>query len=167
MRLACSIAVPLILAIILTSTAPFLVSAQTNQPTSFALPQGSRRLCRFWWGSFSLSGGELVDLQWSTRNQVPFGVDLYVAPKLEPGYSWYCDTGPDSLYYDSGTFGSLYWVAPFSHMYTLVVVNDSPYAVSGALTLTAGNTTITFSQTGYGVAIQEPVCPISQINCMP
>jgi len=153
-----------LLRMVLASGLPFLVSAQTNQSTSFELPQSQPGACAYWWASFSLTAGEKVNVEWSTRSQVPVAVDLYIATSSGAGAVWYCDVGPESLFSNLGAFGSMHWVAPSAGMYTLLVVNDGLFAVSDAVTSTTSNVTILHSSTGYGAARQPPFCPINPIR---
>ena len=105
-----------------------------------------------------------MNVEWGTRSQVPVAVDLYIATPSGAGAAWYCDVGPESLFYDSGAFGSMHWVAPTTGKYTLLVVNDGLFAVSGTVTSTTSNVTIPLSSTGYGAARQPPFCPINPIR---
>jgi len=164
MQLCYHLSVVALLLVILASSLPFLVSAQTNQPTYFVLPQNQAQTCAYWWGTLNLAGGEGVNVQWSTHSQIPVAVGLYITTLSAARARWYCDIGPESLFYDSGAFGSMPWVAPTSGTYALLVVNDGPFTVSGAVASTNGNVTILFSLTGYGAARQEPFCPVNPIH---
>lgn len=156
----CAVAVALILAT-LAINSPFQVSAQSNTSNTFTIQgwQNSPYLCWYWWASFNLIGGEEAGVQWSTSSQIPTAVDLYIATPSAAGRRWFCDPGPEALYYDFGAFGSMHWVAPSTGTYALLVVNDAPYTVSGTISLVANNTTIPFSATGYGSA-RQPICPL-------
>jgi hypothetical protein len=136
-------------------------NAQANTSDSFTLRgwQDSPYFCRYWWANFNLVNGEAVQLQWSTSSIIPTAVDLYLATPMQAGGKWFCDEGPQALYHYSAAFGSLVWDALFTGTYTLVVVNDSPYSVSGTLSVVAGNATVSFSATGYGIARQQ-ICPL-------
>jgi hypothetical protein len=137
-------------------------SAQSNASSTFTIQgwQNSLLLCWYWWASFNLTGGEEVSVQWSTSSQIPTAVHLYFATPSATSGRWFCDVGPEALYYDFGAFGSMHWVAPNTGTYALLVVNDDQYPVSATLSLTANNATIPLSATGYGSARRPPICPL-------
>ncbi len=154
-------AVALVLAM-LTCNILLPVSAESNAVNTFVIQgwQDTPYVCWYWWAGFSLAGGKEIRVQWNTSSQIPIAVDLYIATPPAVGGRWFCDLGPEALYYDSGAFGSMQWVAPATATYALLVVNDASYTVSGTLSLVEGNATIHFSATGYGRAWQPSVCGI-------
>jgi hypothetical protein len=156
-------AVVLILAVLASN---IQVSTQSNGSNTFTIQgwQNTPYLCWFRWGSFNLTGGEEVSVQWDTSSQIPIAVDVYIATLSAVSGRWFCDIGPETLYYNSGAFGSIHWVAPATSAYALLVVDNGMYTVSGTLSLVAANASIPFSATGYGSARQEPICPISPIH---
>jgi hypothetical protein len=158
-----AVAVALILAT-LAINGLFQVSAQSNASNTYTIRgwQNSPYVCWYWWASFNLIGGREVGVQWGTSSQLPTAVDLYIATPAAAGGRWFCDAGPEALYYGFGAFGSMHWVAPATGTYALLVVNDGPYTVSGTLSLVASNGTIPFSATGYGSA-RQPICPLFPI----
>jgi hypothetical protein len=151
---ACSVAL-----ILLASQAFLEVSAQSDAGNNFSVPgwQNNPYGCSYWWANFNLNAGQEVSVQWTTSGWYP--IDLYIATPLAASGRWFCGTGPEALFYDSGALGSTNWVAPATGTYAFVVVNDGLNAASGTLSLSAGNTTITASATGYGNARQLH-CPI-------
>jgi hypothetical protein len=145
--------------ILLAGNVLFQVSAQSNAVNTFTIQgwQNSPYVCWYWWAGFILTGGEEVRVQWSTSSQIPIAVDLYITTPSAAGGRWFCDAGPATLNYYSGAFGSIHWVAPATGTYTLLVVNDDCYTVSGTLSLVAANATVPFSATGNGTARQGHV----------
>jgi len=151
--------------ILLAGNVLFQVSAQSNAVNTFTIQgwQNSPYACWYWWAGFNLNGGEEVRVQWSTSSQIPIAVDLYITTPSAASGRWFCDVGPEALYYYSGAFGSTHWVAPAAGTYALLVVNDGAYTVSGTLSLVAANATVPFSATGYGTARQGNM--ICLLNC--
>jgi hypothetical protein len=149
----------LILAILASNTM-LQVQAQGNAMSSFSIQgwQNNPYVCWYWWADFQMGAGQEIRVQWSTSSQVPIAVDIYMVIPTAHAGRWFCDSGPEALY-ASGAFGSTHWVTPTTGTYTLLVVNDRMYTVSGTLTLSAGSITIPLTSTGYGSARQEPICP--------
>jgi hypothetical protein len=143
--------------VVLGSNIQFQVSAQSGTSNTFALQgwQDSPYTCWYWWADFSLSGGEEGRVQWSTSSQIPTAVDLYVVTPEMARVKWFCGTGPETLYYVSSAFGSKTWAAPSTGSYVIILVNNNRNTLSGTLSIFAGNATIPFSATGYGIAWQD------------
>lgn len=152
-------AAALILAILASNTM-LQVGAQGNAVNSFSIQglQNHPFECGYWWADFRPIAGQTVRVQWTTSSHVPVAVDIYIVIPTAAAERWFCDSGPEALFYASGAFGSTHWVTPTTGTYTLLVVNDRLYTVSGTLTLIAGNVTIPLTSTGYGTAEQEPIC---------
>jgi hypothetical protein len=137
------------------------ISAQSNPSNTFTIPgwQNSPYVCWYWWASFNLNGGEKVDIQWSTSSQIPTAVDIYITTLSAASGRWYCDAGPQALYYGESAFGSMHSVAPATGTYALLVVDDAPNTVSGTISLVVSNATVPLTATGYRSA-RQPICPL-------
>jgi hypothetical protein len=89
---------------------------------------------------------------------IPTSIDLYIVNPSSIGQVWFCDTGPVWLYSNSGAFESSTWIAPSAGEYVVLLVNNNYGSVSGTLSITAINATVTATSIGYATARQPPLC---------
>jgi len=150
------IACLLVLAIV-GSLASSPVSGQTNPAYSFSLPGTSYVSCSYWGVTFNATQGEQFSVKVSETG-IPTSIDLYIATSPSIGQVWFCDTGPVSLYYNSGAFETSNWVAPSVGEYVVLLVNYNYGSVSGTLSIVAVNATVTATPIGYAMARLPPPC---------
>jgi len=141
------------------ATSPFVAA----QPVSnaFALPGASYYSCWFWGLEFNASGNQAFEIRWNSTGPTPTALDIYVTPTAPINPIWYCDSGPEGAFYDSGAYGSVAWTAPATSEYLLLVANAHFNPVTGTLSISAGNATIRAVVVGYSMAWWEPYCPPS------
>jgi len=151
--LACS----LILAVV-GSFASYPVSGQTNPTYSFSFSGTSYVSCSYWGVTFNATQGEQFMVKVSETGSIPISLDLYIANPSSIGEVWFCDTGPVSLYSNSGAFETSNWTAPSAGEYVVLLVHNNYGSVSGTLAIMAVNATVTTTSVGYAMARQPPPC---------
>ena len=158
MRLTNSITAFLLILAVVGSFASTPVSAQTYPTYSFSLSGTSMMSCWYWGVMFNAAQGQRFSVKWSESHVTPTSLDVYIAPASAIHEVWFCDTGPVGPYYNSGAFGSANWAAPSGGEYVVLIVNNNYGSVSGTLSITAANATVTANLIGYATARQEPIC---------
>lgn len=130
------------------STLP--VSAQTPSAFQFTLPSGSLTACWYYGVSFGVTQGQQVTVNWSenTSESGPVSLDFYIVPEMSLGQLWLCQQGPVNVYYDDGAIGTASWTAPITGGYAVLLVNYSYYSVSGVISITPTNATLSASPVG-------------------
>jgi hypothetical protein len=127
-------------------------SAQTPSAFSFTLQGSSLALCWFYGVSFSATQGQQLTVQWSenTTGVGPVSLDFYIVRLASTNQRWFCDSGPGYLYWNDGAFGTANWAAPSTGGYAVLLVNYSYHSVSGIISVTAANVTLSATPIGPG-----------------
>jgi hypothetical protein len=145
------IACGLILAFLAAATtAPVPAFAQTPSSFSFSFPGSSLVTCWFYGLGFDATQGQQVTVKWS-ENPLPGGpisLDFYIVPLASLHQIWLCEDGPVYLYWNDGAFGTVNWSAPSASGYAVLLVNYSYYPVSGRISVTGINFTLSASPIG-------------------
>lgn len=136
------------------------VSAQTPSTFSFTLQESSPGACWFYGVGFSAMEGQQLTVQWGENLSAvgPVSMDFYIAPLSAVQAFWRCDTGPAYIYWNEGAFGTANWTASSTGEYAVLLVNYSSYSLSGTVSVTAVNATISASPIGPGTVIRQE-CP--------
>jgi len=139
-----------------------ITSASATSPTystyySFSLSGTSSVSCWYWEVMFIATQGERFSVKVSETG-IPTSLDMYIVATSGIREVWSCDAGPIWLYYNSGAFESSNWNAPFPGEYVVLLVNNNYAPVSGTLSITAVNATVTATPIGYAMARQPPPC---------
>jgi hypothetical protein len=140
-------------------------SSQARPSFSFKLPSGSLVTCWFYGVSFSAPQGQQVTVQWSENpgNVGPVSLDFYIVPLASIHKIWFCDEGPAYLYWNDGAEGIVNWSVPSEGSYAVLIVNYSYQSVSGSISLTAANSTLSTSTLGAEIVrrsiCSSPGCP--------
>ena len=134
------------------------VSGQTTPVYSFSLNGTSYVVCWFWAVMFNATRGERFSVRWNETGGIPTSLDLYIVNPSSISEVWFCDTGPVSLYSNSGAFETSNWVAPSAGEYVVLLVNYNYGSVSGTLSIGAVNATVTATPIGYAMARLPPPC---------
>ena len=158
MRLRTSITAFLLVLTVMSTFASIPGSAQTNPVYSFSLEGVSIVSCWYWGVRFDAASGQRFNIRWSETVGTTTSLDLYIAPVSSIHEIWFCDTGPVGPYSNSGAFGSVNWAAPSGGEYVVVLVNNYYGSVSGTLSVSSANATVTTAAIGYSTARQEPIC---------
>jgi len=162
MRLKNSIIASLLILAVVGSFASPTVLAQTYPTYSFSLSGRSLVSCWYWGVMFNAAQGQRFSVMWSEAGGTPIALDLYIVASSSVGEFWWCDTGPVELYHNSGAFGSANWAAPSAGEYAVLLVNNNPIynygSVSGTLSISAVNATVTTTPIGYAMAPEPPLC---------
>jgi len=135
------------------------VYGQGSVTFSFSLNQSSWGSCWYWDVMFNAEPGQLFIVNWNGTALTPTSLDLYIVAQKSTQETWFCDTGPVALYSHSAMFGSVRWAAPAAGDYVIFLVNNnfnSGNSISGALSMTAINGTLTPTPIGYATAAQPP-----------
>jgi len=134
-------------------------SAQASSAFSFTLQGSSAVACWYYGISFSATQGQQVTVQWSENQSGvgPVSMDFYIAPLASIHQVWSCDDEPVNLYWNDGAFGNANWSPPSTGAYAALVVNYSQYQVSGAISITTPNGTLSPTAIGPSTARRE-VC---------
>jgi hypothetical protein len=159
MRLKSTVFGFVLLFLALGATNSLPASAQTPSTFSFTLQGSSISTCWYYGVSFRATQGQLLTLKWSEN---PSGVgsvslDFYVVPLVSIQRIWLCDEGPVSLYWNDGAYGTANWAAPSTGGYAILLVNYSYHSVSGMISITAVNTTLSVTPMGSG-AVRRQIC---------
>lgn len=146
-----------LLSVTLASALPFAY----GQPASefpFNLPSGTASNCWFFGVTFQATQGQAITIQW-TQNLTsagPISMNVYILPASSFRLHWYCDDGPEYVYWADGAYGIANWRVPWTDVYAAILVNYGYYAVSGTLSLTTPNATI--SATPLGLSTVKRTC---------
>ena len=157
MRLTNSTIACLLVLAVVGSFASSPVSGQPYPTYSFSLSGTSYVSCSYWGVMFNATQGEQFVVKVSETG-IPTSLDLYIVNPSSIGVVWFCDTGPVWLYSNSGAFGTSNWVAPSAGEYVVLLVNYNYGSVSGTLSVTAVNATVTATSIGYATARLPPLC---------
>lgn len=145
----------LMLLIITVGAATWLpASAQSSSAFPFTL-QGSYLVgCWFYGVRFNAAEGQQVTVQWNQNptDVGPVSVNFYIAPLAAVQQIWLCDDGPVYLYWNDGALGTANWAVPSTGAYAALIVNYSQYPVSGTISITNVNGTLTVAPIGPSVA---------------
>jgi len=158
MRLTKSMIACLLVLTVVGSFVSSPVSGQTYPAYSFSLPGTSYVSCSYWGVTFNATQGEQFMVKVSETGSIPTSLDLYIANPSSIGEVWFCDTGPVSLYSNSGAFETSHWIAPSAGEYVVLLVNYNYGSVSGTLSIAAVNATVTATPIGYAMARLPPPC---------
>jgi len=145
---------PLTLGIVLLSLTvcaalPFAYG-QAASVFPFNLPSSSLVSCWFFGVTFQATQGQAITVQWSENlsSTGPISMDFYIVPASSFRSHWFCEEGPAYLYWNDGAYGIANWVAPATYGYAAILLNYGSYAVSGTLSITTPNATISASPLG-------------------
>jgi len=141
--------------------------AQPPSAFSFTLQGSSMSACWIYRISFSATQGQQFTVRWD-QNQTgvgPVSLNLYIARSAEVDKIWLCDDGPVSLYWRDGAYGTVNWAAPSTGGYAIVLVNYSYNSISGAISLTTINATLSATAMGPTTVRRKPPVCFSQVNC--
>jgi len=139
----------LLLAITVVAALPFTYG-QGPSTFPFNLPSSSVVDCWFFALTFQATQGRAVTFQWSENlsSAGPISMDFYIVPASSFRSHWYCDQGPAYVYFNNGAYGVAHWVAPSTDGYAAILVNYGYYAVSGAISITTPNATVSANPLG-------------------
>jgi len=158
MRLTNSLLTYLLILAVVSSITSSLVSGQGYSTYSFSLNGASHVSCWYWGVTFNATQGQSFSVQWSETGGGLTSLDLYIVAPSAISEIWSCDTGPLWLYSNSGAFESAKWAAPSAGEYIVLLANNNYNPVSGTLSITAVNATVTATPIGYATARQPPPC---------
>ncbi len=144
---------------VLLNTISFQASAQNSGSNTFTIRGNSITSCWYFAVEFNATGRELFHVRWTTTSRIPTALDLYIASPSAIRRIWYCDSGPEGPYSNSGAFGSVNWIAPATGEYVALLVNNNHNSVSGALSIVTPNARVAVVAIGYAAARQQPICP--------
>jgi len=124
--------------------------ARTQSAFPFTLQGSSPVVCWFSGVVFDGTQGQQFSLQWNETPSVrgPVSVDFYIAPLPAIQQVWYCDNGPVYLYFNDGAYGAANWFAPLTGAYAVLVLNFMAYPVSGSISVTTANATLSATPIG-------------------
>jgi CubicO group peptidase (beta-lactamase class C family) len=127
-------------------------TAQASSVLPFTLQESTPALCWFFGAGFNATSGQQFTVEW-TQNpsavNAPVSVNFYIAPLPEVYVNWLCDVGPPAyLYWNDGAYGTANWSAPSTGLYAALVVNYSQYPVSGTISVTTVNATVSVTPIG-------------------
>ena len=133
--------------------------AQSPSAFSFTLQESSLVGCWYYGVSFDGTQGQQFTAQWSQSPSAvgPVSVNFYISPLEAVQQIWLCDKGPVNIYWDDGAYGTANWAPPSTGGYAVLVVNYGPYPVSGTISITSGNATL--SATPIGPAFARRIVP--------
>ena len=157
MRLTNSMIACLLVLAVVGSIFSSPVSGQTYPAYSFSLPGTSYVSCSYWGVTINATQGEQFMVKVSETG-IPTSLDLYIANPSSIDELWFCDTGPVSLYSNSGAFETSNWVATSAGEYVVLLVNYNHSSMSGTLSIGAVNATVTATPMGYAMARLPPPC---------
>jgi len=126
------------------------LSGQSSPAFPFTLQGSSLASCWYYGVGFSAAGGEQITAQWSEAPSPvgPVSVNFYIAKLTAVHQTWLCDQGPVNLYWNDGAYGTANWAVPSTGGYAVLVVNYSQYLVSGTISVTIVNATISATPIG-------------------
>lgn len=128
------------------------VTAEAHSAFAFTLQESTPGLCWYFGVGFTATEGEQFAVQWSQNASAvyaPVSVDFYIAPLLAVQQNWLCNVGPPQyMYWNDGAYGTANWGAPSTGPYAAVVVNYSQYPISGAISITTPNATLSATPIG-------------------
>lgn len=126
------------------------VIAQAPSTFSFSLQESSLVTCWYYGVSFDGTQGQQFTVQWSENPSAvgPVSVNFYIAPLMVARQNWLCDKGPVNLYWADGAYGTANWFAPSTGAYAVLVLNYGPYPVSGTISVTTVNATLSATPMG-------------------
>lgn len=120
-------------------TTQYASSTETSYvygPNTFTINASSTVFCYDWRENFNATKGQRFHIEWTSNfAQTPKVLDLYIATPSAVAKTWYCDTGPEALYFRSNAIGSVDWVAPSAGQYIALLVNNNPNYASGTLSI--------------------------------
>jgi hypothetical protein len=134
----------LVVFVALGGVTPVPIWGQTSSTFPFTLQGGSLPLCWFYGVSFSATQGQQITFQWAENlsSAGPVSMDFYIVPASSFHLRWYCQQGPEYVYWTDGAYGTANWAAPFSSGYSALLVNYGYYPISGTISITAPNGTV-------------------------
>lgn len=152
-------AASLLLVLMVLGVAMVSASASSQEPSSFSfsLQGSSLTQCWFYAVGFTAVAGEQLLMSWNETNFPPVSMNFYIVPQASLREVWDCFDGPVMLYFNDGAVGSASWVAPSAGSYAVLLVNYSYSPVSGAVSISAVNATVSVAPIGYG-AIRPYLC---------
>ena len=137
---------------------------RTQSAFPFTLQGSSPVVCWFSGVVFDGTQGQQFTLQWNETLSArgPVSVDFYIAPLAAIQRMWFCDNGPVYLYFNDGAYGTANWSAPSTGAYAALILNFSPYPVSGTTSIITVNATLSATPIGPGTVRWMPEkCPFS------
>jgi len=141
-------------------TAPGLRAyAQMTSTFPFTLPSSSLVDCWYFGASFYATQGQNFIVQWR-ENPSDIGLvslDFYIVPQRSVHQPWLCDDGPVYLYWNEGAYVTANWVAPSAGAYAVLLVNYSYKSVSGVISVTAPNATLSANPIGPSM-VRRIIC---------
>jgi hypothetical protein len=138
---------------------PVSVYAQVPSAYSFTLQGSSLVTCWYFGVEFSASPGEPVVVQWNENitGYGPIAFAVYIISLKSAPPVWFCDEGPVYVYWNQGAYGTANWSAPSAGGYAVLLVNTSLYAISGTISITSPNATLSPSPIGPAT-VRRVVC---------
>lgn len=136
------------------------VTAQASSAFSFTLQESTPGLCWYFGVGFNATEGQRFTVQWSQNASAvnaPVSVNFYIAPLPGVYQNWLCDVGPvQYLYWNDGAYGTANWSAPSTGPYAALVVNYSQYPISGTISVTTVNATVSVTPIGPNTVRRIP-----------
>jgi len=123
---------------------------QTTSAFPFNLPSSSGVYCWFFGMIFQATQGQAITVRWSENfsSAGPISMDFYIVPSSSFRLHWYCDQGPAYVYWNDGAYGVANWAAPWTDRYATILVNYGYYPVSGTISVTTPNATVSATSLG-------------------
>ena len=139
----------LLLSLTVGAAFPFAYG-ETSPAFSFNLPPSSLVDCWFSGVTFQATQGQAITVQWSENlsSAGPISMDFYIVPASSFRQHWFCDEGPAYVYWNDGAYGIANWVAPWTGGYAAILVNYGSYSVSGTMSVTTPNATVSANPLG-------------------
>lgn len=156
-----------LLSLTLASALPFAYG-QSTSPLPFKLPAASAVTCWFFGVTFQANEGQSMTFQWTEdlSSAGPISMNFYIVPASSFRSHWYCGQGggygPEYVYWADGAYGAANWVVPWTDVYAAILVNYGYHAISGKLSVTTQNATVSVTPLGLGTVRQacySPSCP--------
>jgi hypothetical protein len=139
----------LLLSLSVGAALPFAYG-QSTSGFPFNLPPASLSSCWFFGVTFQATQGQAITVRWSENltSAGSISMDFYIVPASSFRSHWFCDDGPSSVYWNDGAYGIANWVAPWTGGYAAILVNYGYYSVSGTLSVTTPNATVSANALG-------------------
>jgi len=149
-----------LLSLTVAAALPFAYG-QTTSTFPFNLPSSSLVNCWFFGVTFQAAQGQAITFQWSENlsSTGPISMDFYIVPVSSFRLQWFCDQGPVYVYWNDGAYGIANWAAPSTDGYAAILVNYGYYAVSGTISVTTPNATVSLTPLGL-TTVRRTILPV-------
>jgi len=133
-----------------------------GQPAStfpYNLPAASMVNCWFFGVTFQANQGQSITFQWAENlsSAGPISMNFYVVPESSFSLHWYCiwggGLGAEYVYWADGASGVTNWLVPWTDVYAAILVNSAHSPISGTLSLTTPNGTVSATPLGPSTVI--------------